>query len=167
MKGTVRLLPCNGKTVRKGYVEYKGEVYQVLNKKKDEVLIGSITDFETEVILVNENYVKPLKYYVLGRRKVAELNYDDYNKIIDGDKVDTELKEIFNRVEVGDKVSLFKFKYNLCNNIMPIPGVISAINVSVFVVTLADGTEVDVRRHFFKTIEKPNKINIAWILKKL
>ncbi len=136
-----------------------------MSKKNDQVLIKNIKD-EKDIILVNDNSLTTLKYYILGRRKVAELNYEDYDKVTDGIKINAELKEIYNRVEIGDKVSLFKFKYNLCNNLIPLPGVVSNIIASTFTITLADGTEVEAKRHFFKLTDKPNKINIGWILEK-
>ncbi len=142
--GVVRLYPAIGKIVQGAYVKRNDVVFRVK-------LVGS-----TKIILDNGDIVSPCelklhKLYVVTKTMYAEVHYNEYDKIKINKSYKFQCEQSFNKVNVGDKVSVFKYLIKECffgdfYRQRVIGTVVNIVN-SDFTVELIDGNQIHTRRH--------------------
>jgi hypothetical protein len=144
IKGTVRMYPATGRVVQGAYIKVNDVLYRVKNSQKDRI----ITDCGS-IFRICE--VKLHKLYVVSKSMYAELHYSEYDKVKINKVYKFKCEQSFNRVSVGDKVTVFKYLLKECFfgdfYRKRVTGTVINIVDSDFTIELIDGNQIHARRH--------------------
>jgi hypothetical protein len=156
IKSKIKLFPAVGRFVPNSYVKYNNNMFKVISIYDDSLVL------ETG-LTVKKHECTLHKLYVSSKKILAELSYEDCDKINIHEVYKFRIDTLLTRPKVGDIVNVFKFK--LCNILSntSIHGIITEILPNGECnIELANGELFTAKRHMFSR-QQNYKYLARWI----